>query len=215
MTLRRGQVYCLLSELFLDPPSGALVRRLRNEGTLEDLGRLLEIPASTFFQDGRNPEEEYEGLVQDYHDLFIVPLDRYLTPYESVYRDERGIDGVQAKGLLVGRSTQEVLRFYRRAGAEVADDFPDLPDHAGLELAFMGFLCQEEGEAREKGEPSETLRILGLQQAFLKDHVDQWMPNLCDCMFQNAQTAFYKALARLTRAFISFEQETLKQIVAE
>ncbi|MDO8691639.1 MAG: molecular chaperone TorD family protein [Dehalococcoidia bacterium] len=191
-----------------------MVSYLATEGVFADLGRMMGIPVRASSQPDENWPEDHGALVQDFNDLFAVPLGRYVTPYESVFQDEREIDGVRIQGLLVGEATLDVMRLYREAGAAIGKDYLDLPDNVGLEFAFMEFLCRREQETRGEGGASQLPEVLMLQRRFLEDHLARWVPQLCDRILENAQTAFYKTIASLAQAFIYSEEKTLKQALA-
>lgn len=81
--------------------------------------------------------------------------------YESQYVD----------GRLVGPTTFSVQQVYRAAGIE--PDGAELPDHASVELAFLGWLFEQ---AAANGE--HRAEWLGLIQQFVKRHAGTWLPQL-------------------------------------
>ena len=196
--LARAGVYRLLAAGFLEPPTPERMASFANGGLAELLG---EPPAS-----GR-AEGSAEALAdarQEFMALLKVPMGGFVPPYESVHRDSRMVDGEPTRGLLMGPSTVDVRRLYQDAGAGL--ELPELPDHIGVELGFMAFLC--EGEARAEGHEEAQENYRRYQKGFLSEHVLQWVPGYCEIVAQRSTTPYMKTLAALTREFchLDFEQ---------
>ena len=206
----RGNMYKFLAAAFLEPPTEALIRPLLADGFLEELEGLFGAPALgdlrkfvTAFQG------DYAGLDQEFQDLFMVPLGRYVTPYEAVYRDVREVDGEEVRGLLMGPSTLAVKQIFREAGVAISENFKDLPDHVGLELAYIEFLCTAEARAWDREDLDEMRRVRRLQRKMVQDHLLQWVPALCGRIRENAGGPFYRAIAGLTEGYLRREAEEL------
>lgn len=208
----RGNIYGFLSRLLLEAPTESLVSPLCQPDVLAALGDMLGAAAPRHFQDFlQHYPENLKPLVQEYHDLFTVPLGRYVTPYEAVYRDERVVEGKRMKGLLMGESSVAVQQSYREAEVRITEDFLELPDHAGLELSFMSYLCHKQAEALNRSDTQQSLILLHRQKTFLQKHLTPWIPSLCARICEQAQGPFYKGVAKLIEAFIALEAETLSQ----
>ena len=97
----------------------------------------------------------------EHHDLFGFEA----PPYESfVLSPDR---------LLGGEISGEVARTYAAGG--FSPDVADVaPDHLGVELAYLGWLCGARGDALRDGVEAEAL--LGLQRSFLEEHLLRWLP---------------------------------------
>jgi TorA maturation chaperone TorD len=202
----RSQLYRVLATAFLQPPTPGLVGPFLDAGVLDDLAARFGEAAVAELRAFRETFRGDSGdLDQDYQDLFVVPLGRYVTPYEAVYRDERVVDGQVVRGLLMGPSTLAIRALYRAAGVEVAADLLELPDHVGLELACMAELCEAEARARDGGEAESVACARALQRRLLEDHLLQWVPSLCTRVHASARGAFYRGLAALTEAFLREE----------
>ena len=206
----RGNVYKFLSAAFLEPPGRALVTALSSNGLLEALENIFG-PAAVddLRQFVSRFQGDYESLDQDFQDLFMVPLGRYVTPYEAVYRDEREIGDDRVRGLLAGPSTLAVKQLYREAGMAVSEDFKDLPDHVGLELACMAFLCEAEARAWEQQSLDDAQRMRDLEKRLLHEHLLLWVPALCGRIRERALGPFYRAIAGLTEAYLAREADAL------
>lgn len=210
----RANMYKFLSAAFVEPPSAALLAPLLAEGFVGELEEVLGAAAvDDLRQFVRGFQGDYEGLDQEFQGLFMVPLGRYVTPYEAVYRDEREVGGARVQGLLMGPSTLAVKQLYREAGAAISEDFKDLPDHVGLELACMEFLCAAEARAWERGDLDEVHRIRGFQRRLLHEHLLQWVPALCGRIRETAPGPFYRGIASLTEAYLRREADALAPLV--
>lgn len=129
-------------------------------------------------------EEELDGLLWDYTQLFIGPDRLPCPPLESVY--------TSPKRLMMQEAYDEVRKFYARIGIEVgcADV---MPDHIGAELNFLAILF---GRITDK--PEERPMYEKLAEEFRDAHLRNWVPRFAEDMEQAAETPFYKALARIT-----------------
>ncbi|MBI2114769.1 MAG: molecular chaperone TorD family protein [candidate division NC10 bacterium] len=206
----RANMYRFLSAAFLEVPSAAMVAPLLADGFVDGLEEMFGAGvADDLRQFVRGFQGDYAALDQEFQDLFMVPLGRYVTPYEAVYRDEREIGETRVQGLLMGASTLAVKQLYREAGAAVSEDFKDLPDHVGLELACMEFLCGAEARAWDREEIGEIHRVCGFQKRLLQEHLIQWVPALCERVRERAAGPFYRGIASLMEAFLVQEAEAL------
>lgn len=174
----RAQQYRFLASVYLAPPTDQL---------LVDLKKL-----------GLAAGDDPEAIRREYDNLFVVPLGQYTTPYEAVYRDAREVAGEKVRGLLMGPSTVDAIQRYREAGAEMDKTIKELPDHIGVELAFMQFLCEREAEAVEAGDASLADNYRDRRTGFLRDHLVPWVPLLAEKIRRNGRLRFYKELASLT-----------------
>jgi DMSO reductase family type II enzyme chaperone len=204
----RSQLYAALAQGFCKPEAApeqpewdeenSLAQVLRRTATTFDAQALgpmadgviesLEIPES-------QAEQALCTLEIEYNRLFVGPGRPQAPPYESVYRDPRG--------LVMGPTARDVERRYAEAGLALALDHHDLPDHVATELGFMAYLAMQEAEAR--GE--EALAWLDTQRAFLQDHLAAWLPRFCQRVQEASQHPFYAALAEMTVAFVSLDAQ--------
>ena len=115
----------------------------------------------------------------------------------------------------MGESAIAVRRIYREAGTEIDQACKELPTHIGVELSFMSVLCEIEAEAilaeetsallsQEKREGIESIKLKyqELQIRFLRDHLTDWFPLLCQSILANAKSQFYRGLASITEEFL-------------
>ncbi len=212
----RGGVYCALATLYLEPPAAELVCGLLDLSNRSEMAELLDGPAVACL---RRYASGFQGdisdLQQEFQELFLVPLGRYVTPYEAVYRDERVVGEARVRGLLMGPSTLAVISEYREGGAHVPPDCVELPDHIGVELSFMAFLCAREQEAWQEGDQTRARQTLERERHFLEGHLLQWVPALSRRIAENATSDFYRGIGLLTEEFIRADAATLVRVCGE
>jgi TorA maturation chaperone TorD len=206
----RGNMYKFLSAAFLESPGRTLVAPFLAEGFLEELQASFGAAATEDLRRfAAEFQGDYESLDREFQDLFMVPLGRYVTPYEAVYRDEREVGDRRVRGLLMGPSTLAVKQLYCEAGVAISEDCKDLPDHVGLELACMEFLCRAEARAWNRGDLNEARRVRGYEKRLVCDHLVQWVPTLCERICGHAAGSFYRGIARLAEVFLRQEADAL------
>ncbi len=135
-----------------------------------------------------------DTLKQDFSRLFIGPYSLLAPPYGSVY--------LEGKRRLMQDSTMDILSRYADAGLTISENFNDIPDHISAELEFMHYLIIKEIDAVIKKDPIQLTGVLESQQTFLEKHLCAWITDFADKVAANAQTPFYRKLARTTEAFV-------------
>ena len=195
----RQSVYDLLRCFFLQEPTEALFQALQEENILKnlagyhpDLDEGVNLLGGIIFSP-RVPQL-VPALLLEFTRLFVGPS--AVPLYESVYRSP--------SGLMMQEETLAVRKKYMEAGLLVHPDrsFPD--DHIGAELEFVFYLCQKAAEAQKM---EELFPWLKLQQVFFQDHLNHWVPPLCDRLFQEAGSPYFKGVAKMTKGFIAWDFE--------
>lgn len=121
-----------------------------------------------------------DALRIEYTRLFVGPAEPPCPPYESVYRDEGG--------QVLGPMTRAVVTWYRSYDLEPDVEVPELPDHIGTELEFLGCLYREnETEAAKQ---------------FLEEHPREWIGQFLNEVREATDDPFYAALADTTERVI-------------
>jgi ferredoxin len=118
--------------------------------------------------------------------------------YESLHR----------RGCLGGQPTWVVERHYR--ALVLAPVGGGLPDHASLELAYLGHLATAEAEAREAGDGRLIARLRAEQRTFLSTHAGAWLPEVGLALVA-AGGSFYATVGRLLSGFLAEELTGRKQ----
>jgi len=225
----RGTMYRFLSAIYLQAPTKDLVLNVIDAEFLEDLAALFSgspVPELNNYAGSVDLENDFAAIQQDYMDMFAVPAGRYVTPFEDVYRGTR-MDGNQERGPLLGVQAIAVKIMYRIAGARMDRACRELPTHIGVELAFMNYLCDCEAAAiydepvtvppdDGTGTESGISIYRELQRRFLKEHLNDWFPQLSQTIQEQATTPFYRALSQVTEEFIARDTNNQEaQILAD
>lgn len=116
-----------------------------------------------------------------------------VAPYESVFRSEEGLLG----GAVGGR----VAAAHERSGIRVGRSDTE-PDHLGLELAHLAFLCAAERDALVDGLPDAADRLVALQRGFLEQHLLTWLPAVLGAVVASGG-AFDRALSGLIAELVA------------
>ena len=143
--------------------------------------------------------DDIELLKVDYSKLFIGPYRTLASPYGSVY--------LENDRKVMGNSTMDARDKYTEEGLSVS--LKEAPDHIAIELEFVYFLTCKEVEALRNHDIDNATRYLKKQKTFLDTHLGMWVIAFADSIAANAQTKFYKNLARLTKSFISQDLKSL------
>lgn len=209
----REDLYRVLSGLFLSAPSDEFLREVLSGEFLDGVEAVFgDHVAGHFRQFAMKFDGDRTTLEQEFNDLFVVPAGKYVAPYECAFRERRLTGEGELPGLLMGRTTEQVLASYVEMGADPSSG--ELPDHVALELGFMQVLVNRERTAWDNGRQAEAISLLEKEAQFLSDHVALWVPELCDSVFDKSQNDFYKGLARLTKALIATEMNLLSEVAA-
>ena len=175
-------MYRLLATLWCSEVSGALLAELQS-GTC----------AATFADHQFFSADEaidVTTLAADYCQLFVGPRD-HLPPYQSVWEE----------GQLAGRAAGSMRRYLGLL------EGPLLPgnveaDHLGRQLAMMGEITAGMATVNCEDENRDAYHALGRE--FFAGHL-RWPAPLLAQAEQQAQTQFYRAVARCTADFLETE----------
>lgn len=206
---KRRMMYGLIASLCLQPPSDSLVSMIKDGSILqafdgdEESTWYLQL-AEYIDSVAKNPDLVNE-LPIEHTALFVLPSG--VIPHEAVYCDK--------KKRLGGKNTMEVAQFYQRAGAEILEECIEMPDHLGIELQFMEFLCRIEKELSIKRQGEGLRECHNLQIAFLNDHLLQWVFQCCRDITRESENGFYKAIANLISDFLHGEKQYMAKLAAE
>ncbi len=160
-----------------------------------------------------------------FNDAFLP----YIADYESIYRSEKQI---------MGDTIDEVKAFYRAIGFEVSRAYGnDPPDESKIELEFMYRLCELELNAWREKEFEAARNYLLFQKDFLYWHLIQWIPLLCDDVFnpefkvflggkffrgaeyiekyrrEITETDFFRAMALITKVLVEHDVNQVKAMI--
>ena len=113
----------------------------------------------------------------------------------------------------MGDSTIDVRNRYEKEGLDVV--IKDASDHITMELEFMYYLAVKQSQATEKGNIQDIQLCQQKQKSFLNSHLTKWLPGFVKNVQENAQTEFYKELARLTEVFVQKDLDACVSLDAQ
>lgn len=149
-------------------------------------------------------------LAVDYARVFLgagIADGRAAFPYESVY--------TSPEGLIMQEARDEVLSLYAAKGLGIEGENHDPEDHVAFELEFMEHLVREGAQAAEAADGALLAGSLAEQRAFLSGHLLNWLDRFCDDIDSYSSTAFYPAVASITRGFLAMDADLLEGFAAE
>jgi len=200
----RATLYEFLSVALVEPPTREAIQALADISTSTDLANGMGSAVadglqtlSELAQCVAGSDAQLQALRQEYMDLFRVPGGKYVTPYESVYRDTREIEGKPVKGLLLGPSALDVQKWYRLAAAEMNTDVKELPDHIGILVAFMAYLCHKEQEFAATGDISHVEDAWRIEREFITIHIISWVATLTSSVRSKVNDTLYNTILDL------------------
>ena len=192
----RSNFYFFLSSIYSKPPTSETIKILTVLISSPEFSNFVSTKTADFLSRMKSIHNEtHENLVQEYHDLFKVPLSKYVAPYESVYRD----------GHLNGQSSIDVKKIYHRLGFQIPHEYYELSDHIGIELAFMATLCKEEHKAWKEKNAKLARSLCDIEERFLKDHIACWLSKLCNTICEKTKDNFYICIAEINLDFVQFD----------
>lgn len=208
---QRSELYTWLAGVFLVTPGDAM-RQVSLDPEFHDLlteglGQEATAPMAAWAQD----PTALATMQIDYDELFRVPKGRYVTPFESVYR-EPYVDGKgRQRRRLMGECSQQVMRYYQAAGSEFSrtEVVSRMPDYIGAELSFMAFLCSEQSAAAGRNDCEQLGELLALQRRFVDEHLSKWVPALCDAIAASDPAGYHAAVAAVLKAHIAADHAWL------
>jgi len=226
----REAIYSFLSSIYLQSITEESLQQICDDLFLNDLAEVLPGDATTDLQrylstlDTSDLTGEVARLKKEYMSLFSVPTGRYVTPFEDIYRGKTA-DGQPHRGPLLGVRAIAAKKIYREAGAEMDSVTKELPNHIGVELSFMRFLCEREAVALidgniidqdfDQNDDANTFSQAEIYRAyqirFLAEHLTRWFPELNEEIQKKSNHVLYTSIANMTQEFLQQDLQMLKQ----
>jgi len=151
-------------------------------------------------------EEGLSRLSGEYTYLFIGPHVLPSPPWESVH-----VSGVRQ---IFQERTLEVRNFYRSMGFLPASYPSVADDHIAIEMNFMAELAGQSLEAYQAGAEGRLGYLLERQQAFLKEHVLDWIRAFGDGLGLQKRTGpFYQLAAQAAAYFCEQDRILLEELM--
>ncbi|WP_052343558.1 TorD/DmsD family molecular chaperone [Bacillus massiliigorillae] len=213
----RNFAYDILRRFFIEEPSKEYLKPFayqnmidlfpfqeESEGIKEGIQDIKNYLSS---YDPVNKNEDYENLHWDFTKMFIGPFEIKVKPYESAY--------VSNDGLLFQGTTMAVRNLYKQFAFQSADHM-EADDHIGLELDFMFHLNQLCIESCQQDNPNalpEIYYLLKQQQSFINNHLSKFVNEFTDGVIEQADTDFYKGLAKLLNHYLLIDLNVLNELL--
>ncbi|MCX7148237.1 MAG: molecular chaperone TorD family protein [Rhodocyclales bacterium] len=195
----RAKTYALLASLFSAPPSPELSALIRAGGLVAEGNSGLRAAADALTEAFRRAVSDglaEAEIVAEQTRLFALPSG--VVPHESYYADKNQRVG--------GHVTAAVKLYYDNAAAQLTGACLELPDHMGVELEFMQFLCDIERQFWNEPDGDGLQRCIDFQNGFLTEHLLCWYRPLCEKILNETSLEIYRALATLTIEFLGAER---------
>ena len=199
----RSTIYGFLAAIYRQEVSSDLLQQIKDPqflGVLTQLGIELN---NGFFK--KSDQELLDALAVEYARLFLGP-GKHISPHESVHHKKEGTQS----GQLWGESTAEVKKIIESSGLKYKTEYTGLPDHISVELEFMQQVILREEQAWQDNEKETALLCQENEKKFVDEHLFCWIPDFCEKVVTEADLPFYREMAKLTRTFIEFEKQELK-----
>ena len=140
------------------------------------------------------------------YNIFADALARKLDEsWLNLHYTHRNVDG--SFGRLWQEPAQDMHRILKEWEIQFAEGWDLIPDHIAVELFFMGNLCRLGLE--RAGNEEEVQRLLEWQKQIFLNHLRPWVFEFLINMEHNAETDFYRGVAKLLHAFLLEESEAL------
>jgi putative dimethyl sulfoxide reductase chaperone len=210
--LHRSLLYRLLASAFLYPDadvgsticSDEFVQSLRRSADALGEDDVVERIEHLRRAIGSPPDVGHD-LAAEYVALFTrnVPC----SPYGSRYL----VRDVMARP----RVLAEVTGYYTAFGVRVDQDHPDLPDHIGMELEFLGYLLAKEVYASDAGWESRAAICRDARGRFLHEHMLLWIPSFRERLHEHARLLFYPAVADVVLAVLENDARSFGRVIGD
>jgi TorA maturation chaperone TorD len=215
----RSGMYRFLASIFLEKPVAEFVAHLKSGELYKTLSS--QVPSEgelNEFSDGLRGIEGYSKNNRDrpFKELQLelevewTRLFRGISdesspppPYESVYEGE---------GRIMGEHAVDVMADYAKGMVEVSRDLGEAPDHIGVELEFMGLLCEKESVAWSKRDFKTAVEHLEMEKGFLGKHLTKWMPKLCKEVAGKDRLGIFKGLVLVANTLVGWDSDNIEQL---
>ena len=195
----RMVVYRFLSLMYKTAPSLALIESF----LAMDNETPTPMDACIKEMRGKDPEQLRIDLAAEYNRVFLNMGPDPVYPYESVY--------TSPEHMLMQDARDEVLALYRAEGLTSALEVNIPEDHLSFELDFMAYLCEQAALAYASGNLPGAGEYSAKQKTFIKEHLLNWVPEMCRDMDRRVHTEFYKSLCAITKEHLEAEREWLAE----
>jgi TorA maturation chaperone TorD len=183
----RAEIYGLLAQLYYAPPTAELMGALRVAVTdAPAAGAFLEEPWREVVASARALENA--AVAGEYDALFggVGKPEVYLfgSHYLSGFLNEKPLARLRTELAALGLGREESM--------------PETEDHFAYLCEVMRYLVAGDDVA---------IANLARQRQFFTEHIQPWVPAMCDAIAAHPRARFYKPLAGFTQAFMNVEAQ--------
>jgi TorA maturation chaperone TorD len=183
----RAEIYGLLAQLYYAPPTAELMGALRVAVTdAPAAGAFLEEPWREVVASARALENA--AVAGEYDALFggVGKPEVYLfgSHYLSGFLNEKPLARLRTELAALGLGREESM--------------PETEDHFAYLCEVMRYLIAGDDVA---------IANLARQRQFFTEHIQPWVPAMCDAIAAHPRARFYRSLAGFTQAFMNVEAQ--------
>ncbi|MGE0918105.1 TorD/DmsD family molecular chaperone [Trichlorobacter lovleyi] len=195
----KNYIFRLLAQIFSVEPDLKLLHEvakidLPEKGNLEGVRQLVESVRSS----KDSLETFQEELAIEFARLFIGPIKALSIPYASWHLSD--------SRQLMTDETVEVRQRYLDAGMVVRELYRVPDDHVAIELEFLSYLTAEMIEAHAVGNSKRIGELQKIQDDFVTEHMQKWIPGFVDSIDRSDIHPFYKGAALLLEEVIMSQE---------
>ncbi len=201
----RASLYSHLGSVYLSVPDLRSLEKSMNQFLASTQSEGTRILLEFFRRCKEESLEEVQKDVSVEHSRLFSGIGQGYgppPPYESVWMGE---------GRVMGGATVNVVKMYGEAGVELTAGVKEPPDHIGIELGYLSYLCNREAEAWKSTDTKGAAKCLGMEQEFLHKHIERWVPKFCEQIAANDRTGFYRGIAIMTKEFVLSEIDLIRE----
>ena len=212
MAMNRSSMYQLLSRVIQFPTFSLSNELLNGEfySKIENSVQWINVSSGVFnealiqlivlAENKKNvsPKEMLEKMKEEYTHLFLNEETSSVSLYETMYlknTDEQKSFNVDSLDNVY--SVEE--DFFRTDPVKYSD-------HLVNELCFLGYLCNQEGEAWKCGKITDAHQWRNKQWEFTMNHLGKWGEDFFANLEKSTNLEVYKTIASLGRTFLKLER---------
>lgn len=124
-------------------------------------------------------------------------------PYESIYTGE--------EPLIMQEARDQVRAIYISQGVNVDENLHLPEDHLSFELEFLAIMSDRAQKACLEQNATELQSNIAVQQAFIDEHVLNWLPSLDKNLQAVAREQFYPAILHMTQGYLQLDKDFLDE----
>jgi TorA maturation chaperone TorD len=113
----------------------------------------------------------------------------------------------------IARIMAELEREYAAMGFAVKRSCAEPPDHAAVEVEFLGLLCEKEAEAWKREDTGAALQLLEREAGFLARHPGRWFRELARAVRRQDGGDLFPLVTEAGWAFIAHDRELVAGLI--